>query len=263
MSEINKKTALITGASGGLGKAFCFEHAKHGGDLVIVARSERELLNIRKELEEKYKVSVKIVLKDLAIKGACEEVYEELKTQNIKIDYLINNAGFGGYGNFYERDMNLDLKMIEVNVLALTALTRLFLKDFIADHNGKILNISSIASLMPGPLQAVYYATKAYVSSFSNAVACEIKKTKVTMTTLMPGPTATGFEKTADCENSPLFKNLSSPEIVAKKGYKAMLKGKLNLKAGVKFPLKIMLPFIKFLPKKLVLNQVYKMQKKK
>lgn len=260
---MNKKVALITGASSGIGREFARIHASKGGNLVIIARSEDKLRELKEELEKKYQVNVKIIVKDLTSPQAPQEIYNEVKEAGIKIDYLINNAGFGGRGFFHERPMELDLQMIQVNIVALTTLTRLFLPDFVQRNEGKILNVSSTAALMPGPLQAVYYATKAYVAFFSNAIAEELRDTNITVTNLMPGATDTGFAKTSDMNNTGVFAKPVSPATVAKEGYEGMLNGKLDVISGLSASQRLMMATIPFAPKKMLLKQVYDLQVKK
>lgn len=226
-------TALITGASSGIGKEFARIHASKGGNLVIVARRKELLDELKSEIEEEYGVDVSVIVKDLSDINAPMEIYNEVKSLGIEIDYLINNAGFGGRGYFHQREWSKDLSMIQVNVLALTTLTRLFLPDFVKKKSGKILNISSTASLIPGPMQAVYYATKAYVTSFSNALSQELSNTEVTVTSLLPGATETEFAKISDMDKTNMFKKAFSAHEVALKGYEAMESGKLNVMAGV------------------------------
>lgn len=255
-----KKVALITGASSGIGKELAKIHASKGGDLVIVARSENKLNELKKELEENYKVQVKVIAKDLSNPSAPNEVYDEVVKEGIEVEYLINNAGFGGQGLFYERPWEQDLQMIQLNVLALTALTRFFLPDFVKRNSGKILNTSSTASLMPGPLQAVYFATKAFVTSFSNALSEELRGKNITVTNLMPGATDTGFAKTSGLEKSELFKKAFSAAQVAREGYNAMLKGQMDVLAGVSMSQRLMFKAIPFSPKSMVMKQVKKLQ---
>lgn len=256
-----KKVALITGASSGIGKEFAQIHAHNNGDLVIVARRLDKLNALKSDLESKYDSQVTVIQKDLAAPNAAQEIYNTTKASGLKIDYLINNAGFGGRGKFYERSWNQDLDMIKVNIIALTALTRLYLPDFVVANNGKILNVSSTASLVPGPLQAVYYATKAYVTSFSNAISEELRDTNITVTTLLPGLTATEFAKKADLEKTNLFQgqNFSAAE-VAKAGYEGMLKGKLDVMAALSVKQRIMMAMAPLAPKKSLLKQIYEMQ---
>ena len=256
-----KKTALITGASSGIGKEFARIHAEKGGDLVITARSRDKLEELKSELEKNHNIKVTVIAKDLALQGAPEEIYNKVKKAGIEIDYLINNAGFGGLGKFHEREWEKDNAMINLNITALTALTRFFLPDFVKKNSGKILNVSSTASYMPGPLQAVYYATKAYVSFFSNAVAEELSDTDITVTALLPGATSTEFGKISGMDKTVLFAKTASPRKVAEDGYEGMLKGKLNVVSGVTFSQKIMFAILPFIPKKTLLRKVHEMQK--
>lgn len=258
-----KNTALITGASTGIGKEFAKIHAKKGGNLVIVARNESKLNNLKKELEQQYKVNVEVISKDLTDVNATQEIYNEVKKLGIEIDILINNAGFGGLGKFNERPLENDLSMINLNIVALTSLTSLFLKDFVKRNSGRILNVSSTASLMPGPLQAVYFATKAYVTSFSNAIAEELHDTNITVTNLMPGATETEFGKVSGMDKTEMFKNTASARSVALDGYNGMLKGKLDVISGLTTMQKIMIGSIPFSPKKMVLKMTRKMQEVK
>lgn len=258
-----KKIALITGASSGIGKEFAHIHAENGGDLVIVARNENRLQELKSELETKYKVKVIVISKDLSQPTAAQELYDEVKKEGITIDYLINNAGFGGLGKFHERDLTKDLTMIQLNVTTLTALTHLFLQDFTKRNNGKIMNVSSTASLLPGPLQAVYFATKAFVASFSNAIAEELRDTNITVTNLMPGATATEFAKVSGMDKTDLFDKTASARSVAEDGYNGMMSGKLDVISGLTFSQKLMTAMIPFTPKKMLLSQIHKMQKEK
>lgn len=254
------KTALITGASSGIGREFAHIHAQRGGNLVLVARRKKELEDLKTELENEYGIDAYIISKDLSNIGASREVYDEVKSKDIDVDYLINNAGFGGLGKFHEREIQQDLSMIQLNISALTELTYYFLQDFTAKNAGKILNVSSTASLMPGPLQAVYYATKAYVRSFSNALAEELHDTNVTVTNLMPGATATEFGKVSGMDKTSLFNKTASAHEVAKDGYYAMLKGKLDVISGIPFSLRMMIAMVPLSPKKMVLSQTRRMQ---
>ena len=255
-----KNTALITGASSGIGKEFCIIHAERGNDLVVIARSEKHLNGLKAQLESQYGIEVYVIAKDLTDTNAIEEIYTELEQQQITIDFLINNAGFGGTGLFQEREWKEDQSMIQLNVMALTELCHRFLPQMIARNSGRVLNVSSTASLMPGPLQAVYFATKAYVTSLSNALSEELKDTNVTVTNLMPGATETNFAKTAGLQNSALFDNTASAQSVALAGYEGMMKGKMDVKAGLSLGQSLMLKALPLTPKKLVMGQVRKMQ---
>lgn len=255
-----KKTALITGASTGIGKELAEIHAGRGGDLVVVARNRDKLLELKNELEKKYSVKVMTIAMDLGSAGAPEEIYREIKKSGIIIDYLINNAGFGGLGKFHERPWEQDLAMINLNIVALTALTRLFLPEFVNRNEGRILNVSSTASMMPGPLQAVYYATKAYVTSFSNAIAEELHDTRVTVSALLPGATKTEFGRVSGMDKTSMFQKPADAHKVALDGYNGMLSGKLTIISGVPLGLRMMLAMLPLSPKKMVLRQIRKMQ---
>lgn len=255
-----KNVALITGASSGIGKEMARIHAEQGGDLVIVARSKEKLEALKSELESNHGVQVKTIAKDLTVSNAPKEIYEEVSNAGIEVEYLINNAGFGGRGKFYERSWEQDLAMIDLNVVALTALTRHFLPDFVSRNQGRILNVSSTASFMPGPLQAVYYATKAYVTFFGNAIAEELHDTNITVTTLMPGATETEFAKVSGMDKTDLFDKTVSARSVAKDGYNGMLNGKLDVVSGLRTNQKIMMKMIPFMPKKMLLKQIRKLQ---
>ena len=258
-----RETALITGASSGIGKELASIHAERGGNLVIVARREDKLNELKEELEARHSVQVTVIPKDLAQPEAPLEIYDHVKSVGIEIEYLINNAGFGGRGKFHERQWEQDFAMIQLNVVALTALSRLFLPDFVQKNSGRILNVSSTASLTPGPLQAVYYATKAYVTFLSNALAEELHDTEVTVTTLLPGATETGFASTSGMDETNLFNRTASARSVAQDGYDAMLAGRLEIISGVTFGQKMMMAMIPFMPKKVMLRQIRRMQEVK
>lgn len=255
-----KKVALITGASTGIGKELSHIHAERGGDLIIVARSKKKLDQLKSELESKYSIKVMVIVKDLSLSNSPKEIYNEVKNAGIEVNYLINNAGFGGLGKFHERDWEKDLMMINLNIVALTALTRLFLPAMVKRNEGKILNVSSTASLMPGPLQAVYFATKAYVTFFSNAIAEELHNTKITVTALLPGATETEFGSVSGMDKTEMFSKTASAQEVAQDGYNGMLKGKLDVITGVTFSQRIMMAMVPLTPKKLILTQIRKMQ---
>ena len=257
------KTALITGASSGIGKALASIHAEKGGDLVIVARSEGKLDALKSELESKHGIKVMVIVKDLAAQGAATEVYETVKDASVRVNYLINNAGFGGHGKFHEREWQQDLNMINLNIVALTELSRRFLPDLVARNEGKILNVSSTAALVPGPLQAVYYATKAYVTSFSNALAEELHDTHITVTALMPGATDTEFASTSGMDKTNLFDSAFSAREVAEAGYNAMVEGKLDIIAGVSTMQRVMMNTAPLFPKRMMMKQIRQMQEVK
>jgi len=230
------KTALITGASGGIGLELAKIFASNGINLIIVSRKVIELAKLGTELSAKHGIFVEELEKDLSIPGIAKEIFNEVNSQSFNVDYLVNNAGFGDFGLFQESDWSKQERMINVNMLALTHLTRLFLPSMVKKRSGKILNVASTAGFQPGPLMSVYYATKAYVISFSEAIANELAGTGVTVTALCPGPTKSGFQKAAHIEKSNLVngKNIASAKEVAEFGYKAMTKGKLIAVHGFK-----------------------------
>ena len=258
-----KKVALITGASSGIGKELANIHAEKGGDLIIIARSKNKLDSLKKELESKHKVKVMVIAKSLDNVNAPKEVYDEVVKAGIQVDFLINNAGFGLLGKFHELSWEKQLSMMNLNMTALTRFTHLFLPDMVKRNSGKILNTSSTASFMPGPLQAVYYATKAYATFLGNALAEELDNTNITVTTLMPGATETEFGATSGMDKTPMFQKMATARSVAEDGYNGMMKGKLDVVSGLKTSQKIMMSMIPFTPKKMLLKQVRQMQEVK
>ncbi len=253
------KTALITGSSGGIGLELARIHAGQGGNIVLIARSKGKLDILKEEIEKKYNVMVYTIGKDLALKDAAREVYDELILQNISVDYLINNAGLGDFGFFADSDWNKQEQMINLNISALTHFTRLFLPDMIKRGDGKILNVSSMAAFQPGPTMSVYFATKAYVQSFSEALNNEVRDKGVTVTALCPGPTQSGFHAAAIGKSRPVKpRKLPSSEMVAEYGYQAMMKGKSVAIHGMKNS--IMAYFSRFVPRSLLVKMVRKIQ---
>ena len=252
-------TALITGASSGIGREMARYHAEKGGDLIITARREDALNTLKSEIEADHDVSVTVIPCDLGASGGADELYKALDGQ--RIDILINNAGFGGHGRFIDRDLAADQAMIDLNVKALVTLCHRIGKDMAAQGGGKILNVSSTASYMAGPLQATYFATKAFVSSFSQALDEELRDSGVTVTALEPGYVETEFAQTADLEGTALVKNGATPRSVAKYGYDAMRRGELRAvnDGTLRFLLNWVFPL---LPNRMKLKQVSKMQQK-
>lgn len=221
-------TALITGASSGLGAEFARYHASKGGDLVITARREAELNALKGALEQRYGVKVHVIALDLAAEGGAETLYKSVKEAGLQIDILINNAGFGGHGIHIDRDLDSEKSMIDLNVSALVELTHRFARDMVDQGGGKILQVGSTAGFMPGPNQAVYFATKAFVNSFSQAIDQELRDKGVTCTVLAPGYVETDFAKVADLESTPMVQSGGrTAESAAKHGYDAMMRGDL------------------------------------
>jgi short-subunit dehydrogenase len=220
-------TALVTGASSGIGTELARYHASKDGDVVLVARSEDKLNALKAELESAHGITATVIAADLAQPDAAEKIFAATEATGLQIDILINNAGFGGHGKFHERDLAKDQAMMQVNMVTLVNLTHLYLQGMVSRNSGKILHVASTAAFMPGPLQAVYYATKAFVVSFSQAIAQELEGTNVTSTALCPGTVATGFVEAGDLDGIKAWDNAATPDSVAKCGYDAMLKGDL------------------------------------
>jgi short-subunit dehydrogenase len=256
------QTALITGASSGIGLELAKEFAKDNINLVLVARSEGKLKDLATELESTYKIKVQILAKDLSNYNTAKEIFDWCATNNLTISYLVNNAGVGTYGDFVQRDWQSQEQMIHLNVTALTYLTHLFLPKMIEQKFGKILQVASTAAFQPGPLMSIYYATKAFVLHFSEAIANELESTGVTVTALCPGATQTAFFAAAAMEDSKLVKGkkLPSSAAVAAYGYKAMKKGK---KVAIHGTMNYLLANgIRFTPRSVVLKIVRSLQKK-
>jgi hypothetical protein len=245
------ETVLITGASGGIGLELSKLFAKNGYDLVLVARSSDKLNELKGELSSQFGISVIIISKDLSDPKAPQEIYEEVKNGSINIDILINNAGFGGAGKFSDTDLKRELDMMTVNMTVPVVLTKFFLPHMIEMKKGKILNVASTAAFVPGPFMSIYYATKAFVLSFSEALTNELKGTGVTVTALCPGATRTGFQKEANVESIRLLSfNVANVEDVAKAGYTGLMKGKEVVIPGI-FN-KLLIQSVRFSPRRAV-----------
>lgn len=246
------KTALITGASKGIGKELAFLFAENQCDLILTARSDDRLRLLKDQLESKYGISVYPVVKDLSRPGAAGDLFREVKDRGLDVDYLVNNAGFGDYGSFADTSWECYEEMIGLNITTLTQLTHLFVQDWKGRKRGRILNLSSTAAFQPGPMMAVYFASKAFVLHLSEAVGNELKKDHITVTTLCPGPTSTHFGEVSKMNASQLVKNVKIAEAreVAELGFKAMMKGKPVVIHGT---MNKLAPLgIRFLPRKWV-----------
>lgn len=253
------KTALITGASSGIGEEFAKIFAREKYHLVLVARSEDKLIKLANDLQSKYGVVVQVIAKDLAKPTAPQELFVELK--NTQIDTLVNNAGYATYGEFVDIDLQTELNEMQLNMVTLTHLTKLFLPAMIQKGFGQILNVASTAAFQPGPLMAVYYATKAYVLSFSEAIAKELEGTGVTVSALCPGPTKSGFQERADMQDARLVQSgLMSAQKVAERGYKGLIKGERVVIPG--FQNKLGALAVRFSPRNMATNVVMNMQKR-
>jgi hypothetical protein len=231
-----QKRVLITGASGGIGHELAKLFAKDGYDLVLVARSAGKLAQFADELHRQFNITAKPLTLDLATAPAAQVLFDQLQRESIAIDILINNAGYAKYGTFAEIPLEESSGQIQLNIATLTALTKLFLGPMLERHSGKIMNVASTAGFQPGPLMAVYYATKAYVISFSEALANELKGSGVTVTCFCPGATDTGFQHRAENEESRLFKKLRPMDVkrVARDGYRGLMKNKTLVIPGIR-----------------------------
>src|SRR5574337_717426 len=247
-----KKTALITGASSGIGPEFAKLFARDGYDLVLVARRKARLEKLAEELAGKYSIRTVVIAQDLSQPAAPAAIFHELKEKGLAIDVLVNNAGTQVYGPFAATDLEKELRLIQVNLVSLTHLTKLAVAHM-SKRGGKILNVGSTGSFAPAPLNAVYCATKAYVLHFSEGIAKDLEGTGITVTTLCPGATHTEFAAKANIEHIRLFRSLvMKPEQAARTGYRALMKGKRVVIAGL--PNKLLVFSLRFTPRWLVLT---------
>jgi uncharacterized protein len=258
----NKGAALVTGASGGIGEELARRLAADGRDLVLVARSRDRLEKLADELAGRHKVAARVLARDLTDPNAPRGIFEELRASGVEVETLVNNAGFGSYGLFAETDEERELDLLQVNVVALTHLTKLFLPGMIARRLGYVMNVASTAAFQPGPLMAVYYASKAYVLSFSEALSNETEGTGVVVSCLCPGPTETGFVEAAKMQQSKLFeRGAMSARAVAEAGYEGMLAGKRVVIPGARNNL--LARTVGFLPRGLVAKIVRGVQERR
>ncbi|HYL93383.1 MAG TPA: SDR family oxidoreductase [Alphaproteobacteria bacterium] len=246
-----RETVLITGASSGIGLDLAKIFAANKFEVILTARSQARLDALARQLEKEHGVYAHVIVADLAEPEGPHQIFSEVTRRGLPVHNLVNNAGFGAYGEFRRTRLKDELQMVQVNISALTHLTKLALPGMLERNSGRIMNVASTAGFQPGPLMAVYYATKAYVISFSEAIANELKRTGVTVTCLCPGATVTDFAARAKMENSRLFKlgAMSSPA-VAWAGYKGMMKGKTLVVPGVKN--KLLAQSVRFSPRKMV-----------
>jgi short-subunit dehydrogenase len=231
------KTALITGATAGIGRELATLFAKDGYNLCIVARTGADLEQAARELQTGYGVEVTTIAKDLMEPDGAFEVCAEVDNMGLQIDVLVNNAGQGLYGQFVDTDVRRELAIVRLNIDATIVLTKHFLQKMVSRGEGRILNLASIASRTPGPWQSVYHATKAFVLSWTEAIRHEVKDTGVTITALMPGATDTDFFNKADMNESKMVQDKSSLDNaadVAKAGYEALMAGDDKVVAGAK-----------------------------
>ncbi|HEY6050236.1 MAG TPA: SDR family oxidoreductase [Thermoanaerobaculia bacterium] len=230
-----RPTALVTGASSGIGRELAVLLARDGHDLVLVARDEARLDALARDLSDAHGIRATVVARDLSAPDGPDAVLAELRRAAVDVDVLVNNAGMGVWGFFAETDLARELEMIRVNLVAVTVLAKGVLPGMLARRSGKILNVASTAAFQPGPLMAVYYGTKAYVLSFSEAIANETAGTGVTVTALCPGPTITEFQKKAGMEQTRLFRSrlVQDAKTAANAGYEGMKRGRRVVVPGL------------------------------
>ncbi|RXT15265.1 SDR family oxidoreductase [Ammoniphilus sp. CFH 90114] len=259
MGETKGKSVLITGASSGIGYELAKCFAIDGYHLILCARREEKLVELAQHLQDSFQAKSSIIVQDLADPSAPAELLRKLEGDGLKVDILVNNAGFGLYGLFSTLDTQEILDMIQVNISSLTHLTKLLLPGMMERGNGKILNVASTAAFQPGPLMAVYYATKAYVLSFSEALANEVEPHGISVSALCPGPTETGFEKRANLEKSKLFQGVNmDAATVARIGYVGLLQGKTIIIPGLKN--QILASSVRLAPRKMLTKVVRRLQ---
>lgn len=218
--EMFKKYVLITGASSGIGLELAHQFAKNGYDLILVARRKKLLQTLANELHTKYGSESELIEKDLEESNAAKEVVAILQRKNISIEILVNNAGFGTFGDYNSSDEETNSRMVQLNITSLMSLTRLLIPSMLKRKVGKILNVASMAAFQPGPFMAVYYASKSFVLSFSEALSSELEGTGVTVTALCPGPVPTGFQERARVGKALMMKSImtKSAQFVAEEG---------------------------------------------
>ena len=233
--SVNRRTALITGASGGIGEALARTLGQHGYDLILVARTLSKLEALGAELNAKNGIQTTSISSDLSAFDASEKLIADLETRGLQVDVLVNNAGFGEYGEFATGDPIKQQQMISLNILTLTMLTRHLLPKMLERKFGRVMNVASTAAFMPGPLMSVYYASKAYVLSFSEALGEELLGTGVTVTALCPGPTESDFQARAAMQDSKLVqgKTLMTSREVAEQGVAALERGQRVVIPGI------------------------------
>ncbi len=256
MGKNNLKTALVTGAASGLGFELALLLAKDAYNLILIDIDAEKLEQAKANILKEYKTKITLLVKDLSQVNIAKEIYNDVS--NTSIDVIINNAGFGLFGTFSNTDWERESQMIHLHILTTTHLIKLFLPDMVKRGSGKILNLSSLAAFQPGPLMALYYASKSYLLSFSQAIANELKGTGVTVTVLCPGPTKTAFQDVVSnaCAENKITFNMACPKQVAAYGYKAMLKGRVVAIPG------LFNKFLSILPRVLTRDRTIKIVRK-
>ncbi len=257
--QSRERTALITGATSGIGLALAEQCAAHKHHLILVARRANELAKVAQRLRTEHQIEVVELPADLANPAVVDSLAAQIGQRGLQVDILINNAGYALYGTFLETDASDELNMINLNMVTLTRLTKLLLPQMAARQWGRVLNVASTAAFMPGPLMAVYYATKAYVLSLSEALNEELRGTGVTVTALCPGPTRTGFQSRANMESSKLVQGtIMDANRVAQAGYAALMAGRPVVIPGTMNKLQALAP--RFMPRRFVPGTVRRAQ---
>lgn len=253
---------LITGASSGIGYELACEYAKHGHHLILSARSTAKLEELKSTLEKQFSIQVVVIPCDLSVSRSAKKLYDEIQAKGLKINSLVNNAGFGDHSEFEKSDLNKTLEMIQLNITTLTELTHLFIKDLKANAPSHVLNVASTAAFQAGPLMSVYYATKAYVLSFSEGLYEELKDKAVSVTALCPGPTISGFQDAANFSNNFISKiKLPTSKDVAVYGYqKAMQKQAIAVHG---FMNRVLIFSQRFTPRSTIRSVVMMIQRKR
>jgi len=254
---------LITGASSGIGYELAKVFAEQGHHLILTARSESKLQELKASVESQYKVQAEVIPGDLSKPEGSQKLFQAIQNKGLSINILVNNAGFGDHGFFHESNLEKDKEMIQVNITSLIELTHLFLPSLLKARSGKIMNVASTAAFQPGPLMAVYYATKAFVLFFSEGLCEELKGTAVTVTALCPGPTQSGFQKVANLKDVSLLDAtpMATSHSVAVYGYKALMRNQVVAIPGVMN--NVMATLIRFVPRAIVRRLVMKLQQKR
>jgi short-subunit dehydrogenase len=250
---------LVTGASSGIGLELARIHAKNGQNRILVARNEKVLQQIKRELTTSYHVNVELIVEDLSKPQAAQRIFEKTISEGWQVDYLFNNAGFGGLGRFSTQDIHNEQEMNAVNMLAVHELMHLFLPGMLSKGEGFILNTASTAGFLPGPMQANYFATKAYVVSLTQSVAFEWRNSGVKISALCPGPVKTNFGDRAGMTHLKAFEKATSAEWIAKVAYQKMLRGEVIIipELGFRWSIRFLLPF---LPTRLLMRVIEYMQ---
>jgi uncharacterized protein len=259
--QLNNKCALITGATSGIGYELAKLFAESKYDLIIVARKQSELDATAAELKQQYGINVTTIAKDLFSADAAFALCDEITETNVQVDVLVNDAGQGYFGEFVETDIYRELDIIQLNIASLVILTKHFLKEMVARGDGKILNLSSIASKIPGPFQSVYHGTKAFVQSFTEAIRAEVKDQGITITALLPGATDTDFFNKADMQESKMVQDgkLDDAAKVAKDGFDALMSGDDKVISGLKNKMQVAMTNVT--PDSMAAKQMYEQQK--